>query len=157
MVIVENYPVEKRPWDKRDDRILEGFFLSDKTYREIAAEVGISQERVWQLIATQVRRILHPVGLEKYWNPNYDPAPSVFSPEFVETLKSELTHKYGDFNNWPIKEVGLSSRTYNTLLRANINTLGMLLERLSSIAAIRRMGTKSLGEINNMLEAFGFI
>lgn len=151
MAIIEN--AEERPWDERSDKILEAFFLTDKTYQEIANKIGISKSRVGQILNRQVRRILHPTGLKQYWNPDYDPN-NIITPKQIRETQIKLKQQYGVMDNWPTKEMPFSPRTRNNLLRANITTAGELIERLPFIAEIRGLGKKALSEIENILEAY---
>jgi DNA-directed RNA polymerase subunit alpha len=56
-----------------------------------------------------------------------------------------------------IDELGLSTRTFNSLRRADISTIGQLL-RLDErgLLAIRNLGSKGVEEIRQHLEAFGY-
>ncbi len=56
-----------------------------------------------------------------------------------------------------IDELGLSTRTYNSLRRADIHTIGQLL-RLDDrgLMSIRNLGAKGIEEIRQRLEAFGY-
>lgn len=57
-----------------------------------------------------------------------------------------------------IEELALSVRSYNALRRANVSTLGNLIERLNegSLKSIRNLGTKSFSEIQTKMLVFGF-
>lgn len=68
LIIIEHYSPGERPWDERDDIILRGFFLVEKTYQQIGDEIGVTRERVRQLIFRQIKRLQHPVSLKKYWD-----------------------------------------------------------------------------------------
>lgn len=61
----------------------------------------------------------------------------------------------------PIDELGLSTRIYNCLRRADIKRVGEVLDRLKKgdeeILAIRNFGKKSLKELKETLRAKGFI
>lgn len=58
-----------------------------------------------------------------------------------------------------IDELMLSVRSYNGLKRANISTIGDLIERLENggLANIRNLGEKSLREIKTRLLLYGFM
>ena len=57
-----------------------------------------------------------------------------------------------------IEELMLSVRSYNALRRANVTTLGDLIERLNEggLKSIRNLGAKSFSEIQTKLLAYGF-
>ncbi|OAN47784.1 MULTISPECIES: DNA-directed RNA polymerase subunit alpha [Chloroflexus] len=59
--------------------------------------------------------------------------------------------------NRTIDELGLSTRTYNSLRRAEIHTIGQLL-RLDDrgLMGIRNLGAKGIEEIHHRLEALGY-
>ena len=51
----------------------------------------------------------------------------------------------------PIAELGLSTRTFNCLMRAGFNTLYLLVENYKALPTIHNMGAKSLTEIDELL------
>ena len=57
-----------------------------------------------------------------------------------------------------IEELALSVRSYNALRRANVSTLGDLIERLNEggLKSIRNLGAKSFSEIQTKMLVFGF-
>ena len=57
-----------------------------------------------------------------------------------------------------IEELALSVRSYNALRRANVSTLGDLIERLNEggIKSIRNLGVKSYREIQTKMLVYGF-
>ena len=57
-----------------------------------------------------------------------------------------------------IEELVLSVRSYNALRRANVTTLGDLIERLNEggLKSIRNLGAKSFSEIQTKMLVFGF-
>lgn len=57
-----------------------------------------------------------------------------------------------------IEELALSVRSYNALRRANVITLGDLIERLNEggLKTVRNLGTKSFSEIQTKMLVFGF-
>ena len=57
-----------------------------------------------------------------------------------------------------IEELALSVRSHNALRRANVTTLGDLIERLNEggLKSIRNLGTKSFSEIQTKMLVFGF-
>ena len=60
--------------------------------------------------------------------------------------------------DFSIDELSLSVRSYNALRRANVITLGDLIELLNEdkLKNIRNLGTKSFSEIKTKLLVFGF-
>ena len=57
-----------------------------------------------------------------------------------------------------IEELVLSVRSYNALRRANVTTLGDLIERLNEgdLKSIRNLGAKSFSEIQTKMLVYGF-
>ena len=60
--------------------------------------------------------------------------------------------------NASIDELALSVRSYNALRRANVTTLGDLIERLNEgvLKNIRNLGAKSFSEIQTKMLVYGF-
>ena len=60
--------------------------------------------------------------------------------------------------NTPIEKLDLSSRTLNCLKRGNLNKVGQVLEvEKSELLKLRNFGVKSLNELFQKLEDFGFL
>lgn len=57
-----------------------------------------------------------------------------------------------EYREIPISSLGLSPRTSNTLMRAKINTLYLLIENRENLSRIRNMGAKSKNEIFGIME-----
>lgn len=63
-----------------------------------------------------------------------------------------------DVYNRTIDELGLSTRTYNSLRRADITTIGRLLELDDrALQGIRNLGPKGVDEIHTRLAALGYL
>jgi len=154
MVIINNYSLEERPWTERDDKILEAFFLTNKTYRQIGSELGITKTRVAQLIIAQIRRIMHPIGLQKYWDVNYDPNRNTVTTNAAKESKIKLEEKYGNQRNWLIKDMLFPVRVRNSLLRSNINIVEELLRRIDSLGNIKGLSKKGIEEIHMILKIY---
>lgn len=58
---------------------------------------------------------------------------------------------YEDYMAISIAELGLSTRTFNCLMRAGLNTLYLLVDKYETLPKIRNMGAKSLTEIDELL------
>ena len=60
--------------------------------------------------------------------------------------------------NTSIEDLVLSVRSYNALRRANITTLGDLIERLNEggLKTVRNLGAKSFSEIQTKFMVYGF-
>lgn len=78
-----------------------------------------------------------------------------FAPEELVVLPAEKVH-VGPHEEMPIEEIYFSARTFNCLKRANILTLGELMQQDDNdLLAIRNFGAKSLAEVHAKLEEFG--
>ncbi|MFN3478462.1 MAG: DNA-directed RNA polymerase subunit alpha C-terminal domain-containing protein, partial [bacterium] len=67
-----------------------------------------------------------------------------------------LSPKEKDVVSKNIKDLGLSSRTLNSLRRMGINTLGDLLKYTEDdLITIRNLGGKSIQEIKDKLKEYG--
>jgi DNA-directed RNA polymerase subunit alpha len=72
-------------------------------------------------------------------------------PSFTATMPIE---QY----NTPIEKLDLSSRTLNCLKRGNLNKVGQVLEvEKADLLKLKNFGEKSLNELFNKLEEFGFL
>lgn len=56
-----------------------------------------------------------------------------------------------EYKEVAISTLGLSTRTFNCLMRANCSTLYLLIENYKTLPYIRNMGAKSLSEIDDLL------
>ncbi len=60
--------------------------------------------------------------------------------------------------NTPLEELNLSTRTYNSLKRGSISTLGQLLEKSNEgLPPLPGLGTKSRGELEELMAKLGFL
>lgn len=64
-------------------------------------------------------------------------------------MRIENRDEYKEVN---ISELGLSTRTFNALMRANCSTLYLIIENADNLASIRNMGAKSVSEVEMLLE-----
>ncbi|PDW03214.1 DNA-directed RNA polymerase subunit alpha [Candidatus Viridilinea mediisalina] len=80
------------------------------------------------------------------------PEPVVeIAPPPGRTIPADIYHR-------TIDELGLSTRTYNSLRRADITTIGRLLELDDrSLQGIRNLGPKGVDEIRQRLAAVGYL
>lgn len=139
-------PVEKINYYVENERN-ENNQLTDKLYIEIYTDGTISPKealiRALNMLKNYVESILK----------GYD----------SETISSEkglfsepISSKEKDIISKNIKDLGLSSRTLNSLRRMGINTLGDLLKYAEDdLITIRNLGGKSIQEIKNKLKEYG--
>ena len=76
---------------------------------------------------------------------------------FEKNIKIKIGYSISDCNA-SIEDLALSVRSYNALRRANITTIGDLIERLNEggLKTVRNLGAKSFSEIQTKMLAFGF-
>ena len=75
----------------------------------------------------------------------------------VSILVSKEEDKQVKLMELPIEEMGLSVRSYNCLKRAGLNTIQDLLKKSKSdMFKVRNLGAKSVEEVINKLESYGF-
>ena len=135
-------------------------YKNNKTYKEIAKEHGITTERVRQIILKGLRSITHPSRIRLIAIPKEKlNAYKTFNDQIDEELarlKRELHQIKTDGVNYitvvtkatDIEELDFSTRTYNALKRAKINTLDDLISHTAEeLSRIRNLGRKSLKEI----------
>ena len=76
----------------------------------------------------------------------------------VEIAPAPGRHIPADIYNRTIDELGLSTRTYNSLRRADITTIGRLLELDDrALQGIRNLGPKGVDEIRQRLTVIGYL
>ena len=76
---------------------------------------------------------------------------------FEKNIKIKIGYSIRDCNA-SIEDLALSVRSYNALRRANIITIGDLIERLNEggLKTVRNLGTKSFSEIQTKIMVYGF-
>ena len=76
--------------------------------------------------------------------------------ESYEVAKVESDTSLNKMADMPIEELELSVRSYNCLKRANINTIGELMNKTEEdMIKVRNLGKKSLDEVEQKLLAMG--
>ena len=76
---------------------------------------------------------------------------------FEKNIKIKIGYSIRDCNA-SIEDLALSVRSYNALRRANIITIGDLIERLNEggLKTVRNLGTKSFSEIQTKILVYGY-
>lgn len=57
----------------------------------------------------------------------------------------------------PVRELGLSTRVQRVLLREEIWTVGLLVERLDDLPYVQGLGARSVREVRTVLAEHGFL
>lgn len=178
-VSVENLLVEIAKLGDKDQNLLEMRFREGLTYRECAERVGVSHSRVRTLIDKSINRLRHPERMKNFLTVPYadyiekeKKLKAVLSEN--NALKQELSGvcqekksmeilekrekeaKREKVMNMPLEEMGLSTRTFNCLYRANKRTLKDLTEMTEhDYRKVRNLGNKCIQEIVWTLKKYG--
>jgi RNA polymerase sigma factor (sigma-70 family) len=152
----------------RENACIRLYFKEGYTLESIGNQLGITRERVRQIISKGLRRIQHPARLKylRYGKELYDLQNSVL--EMKEALQQKINIIAKRINMpslrsiqvqaielMPIDVLDLSVRSYHCLRRAGINTIGDLLSTSEDeLRTIRHLGNKSVKEILTKLEPY---
>lgn len=158
-------------------------YIDNKTLQEVAKEIGVTQERVRQIIAKAVRRIsryqyyftygyfkhddLIKVERKKYIDANKDKwdeeSAMAFLQEkgrvFLPPKENKEYYTVEDIVSFTttLEELDLSARTYNCLKRAGLNKIGDVIRyTYEDVLKIRNLGRQSANEIVQKLADYGF-
>lgn len=173
----ENWDYIKNTLSEREVKCIELRFKEGLNLEEIGKELGITKERVRQIISRGIRRLSHSSRLNiliKGYK-NIEECKSL--REEIRNELINLRNKYNELLNVKSKEdinddlkkelnspeciliedLDFSVRTYNCLKRANINTVDKII-KLSEyeLDHIRNLGRKSAREICDKVRDLGF-
>lgn len=164
----------------REQRCIILRYIEQKKLEEVAKEIGVTRERVRQIIAKALRRISR---YEYYFTYGYFKQNELIEEErkkYIEANKDRwdeesafvLLQEKGRIPTPQNKEVNYSApisycteieqldltcRTYNCLKRANLNTIGDVVEyTYEDVLRIRNLGRKSVKELIQKLAEYGF-
>jgi DNA-directed RNA polymerase sigma subunit (sigma70/sigma32) len=144
-------------------------YKEGKTYKEIAKEHGVTIERIRQIINKGLRSLLHPSRIRliaipkeklneyKTFNDQIDEEIAKLKREFHRIKTDGVNYITNITKAIDIEELDFSTRTYNALKRAKINTLDDLISHtVEELSRIRNLGRKSLKEICMKLYEIGY-
>ena len=152
------------------------YFKEEMTLDEVGKEMGITRERVRQVIAKALRKLRHPTrqnlivygedfrNLNSYLKHLYEVKNEIAELEaYIEEHKdtyTELVKEDASFriNDLSIDELDLSVRSFNALKRKGIKWASEAAALLNSgeIVKVRNLGRKSYLEIAERLKEKGF-
>lgn len=156
----------------REVYCVELFFKEGKTLEAIGKKLGITRERIRQIIAIAVRKFSHYVySYETKQKIERDFADRhAFREQLIEEYKKngvitpEMEFEFGELKpgklhdyDLSIDELDLSVRSFNCLRRAGIKSIKQLTYMTEDeIMKIRNMGKKSLREIRDKMLMLGY-
>ena len=166
--------------DPREKSVLIARFRDRLTLAKTGELLGVGPERIRQIEAKAIRKLKSPKRIKRI---NYNTikkleeelgsVESYFNgiksklekqERIINQLRKELENAniktkdigYDDAFYIPIENLDLSVRTYHSLLRANIRTVGDIAEKnLTQLSRIRNLGRKSLTEVLDTVHRFG--
>ncbi len=167
---------------EREQKVITHRYKENLSLKEVGKKYGVTQERIRQIEAKAIRKLRHPsrsrlitTGAEEIRKIEEirealaeekrslaeeilkvreaceilraTGIPNPYALEVAAGIIEE--HK----NNTSIKDLRLSARSYNALYRAGIRTLSDLCDiRVSDLARVRNLGSKSLTEVLTRME-----
>ena len=146
----------------REERALELYYRDHLTLDEAGKCLGVTRERVRQIIAKALRKLKHPTRMNRMR--------AVSRAEYEdllvenERLKRDLNSVDPNIdpfvkNPWdiPIADLDLSVRSYNCLQRAGIRTVYDLCQKTEEeMMRVRNLGKRSLAEVKLKLIDLGY-
>lgn len=141
----ENYVLIRRYFRNKDFTIT--------SYKEIGEELGVTPERVRQIELRAVRKLKHPSRLRRF-EYVFSSNKEELDTDYIKTILSDgVTFNFNEAipsakRDIPIEEIDLSVRSYISLKRAGIKTLGDLSDKTEAeLMKLRNLGKKSLREV----------
>lgn len=159
--------------EDREQEVLHGRFERGQTLEQLAAELGISDERVRQIQAKALRKLRGPsrwnyisLGIAGYcksrataeYNKGYSKGYAEGYRHGQLDHENNITHSYGpdDLMAQPIEYLNLSTRAQQCLFYRNCETVGDIVRLTEDIIlTTRNLGKKSADEIARKLKAVG--
>lgn len=155
---------------EREQLVIELRYIEGYTLEAIGNQLVVTRERVRQIESRAIRRLRHPARLYKL---RYGKE-VVNLQDDIKKLTEELVIKKNFLINLinnpklitisteeivsqkPLEDLDLSVRSYNCLRRANIHTIGDLLEKSErDLTKVRNLGNRSLQEVKQKLYYIG--
>lgn len=165
---------------EREVKVLEMRFEESMTLEEIASIFNITRESVRRIENNAIQHLRHPSrakillygikyieAFESFKKANEEKRQAEFNANVLDVLngKSNLerdttiqdSKKRGDFINFSLEDLNLSSRSYNCFKRAGINDIQGILDFSDSkgLSKLRNFGLKSFDEVQKKLREFG--
>ena len=162
---------------EREVKVLEMRFEESMTLEEIASIFNITRESVRRIENNAIQHLRHQSrakillygikyieAFESFKKANEEKRQAEFNanvldgkfnPERGTTIQD--SKKRGDFINFSLEDLNLSSRSYNCFERAGINDIQDILDFSDSkgLSKLRNFGLKSFDEVQKKLREFG--
>ena len=142
--------------------IIERRYKDNKTLAEIGKEQGKSKERIRQLEFKALFKLRHsPLYNEMWCVPIQQVVELKQKILDYEKLLNESKIKVSNvelYSSKPIRDLGLSIRTYNCLTRKNLQYVNDLLKlKWIEFLSIRGFGPKCQNELKSKMEMLGYV
>lgn len=135
------------------------------TLDEVGKKFNVGKERIRQIEAKALRKLKHPTRMNSMRAVSYNDYKELESRySTVEYAYNQLSDKKEipelisetSVEGMPIMDLNLSVRSYNCLYRANIRTVGDLINKTRhEMERVRNLGKRSLFEIEQKLISMG--
>lgn len=159
---------------ERENKVLQMRYQWDMTLEEAGKECGVTRERIRQVEAKAIRKLRFQQHKgtfscvpeaelrEAQGEAEYYKAQAEYLQAELDKIRNitpeqrEEADKKRSIMETSIDELDLSVRSYNCCKRAGINTLGDLCGKTyTEMLKVRKMGKKSLQEIENKMNEYG--
>ena len=145
--------------------VIEFRYKDGLTLKETADYVRVTSERVRQIEQKALRKLRHKSRLNNLVYVQVKASDYNVLLDEVRKLRADVSRLMIQMNSDPgsilksnelitLEELNLSIRPYNCLKRAGIHTIGDILTH--DLLRVRNLGRKSLREIVNVVESYGF-
>lgn len=145
--------------------VIEFRYRDGLTLKETGENLGVTHERIRQIELKALRKLRHKSRLNNLVYVQVKASDYNALLNEVRKLRADVSRLIiemdtdSDFiikknKQVPIEDLNLSIRPYNCLIRAGIHTIGDILTH--DLLRVRNLGRKSLSEIVNAVESYGF-
>lgn len=145
--------------------VIEFRYRDGLTLKETGENLGVTHERIRQIELKALRKLRHKSRLNNLVYVQVKASDYNALLNEVRKLRADVSRLMIEMDTdpdfiikknkqVPIEDLNLSIRPYNCLLRAGINTIGDILTH--DLFRVRNLGRKSLREIVNAVESYGF-
>lgn len=145
--------------------VIEFRYRDGLTLKETGENLGVTHERIRQIELKALRKLRHKSRLNNLVYVQVKASDYNALLNEVRKLRADVSRLIIEMDTDPdfiikknkqvsVDELDLSIRPYNCLIRAGIHTIGDILTH--DLLRVRNLGRKSLSEIVNAVESYGF-